>query len=375
MDKRLNIDNLTNAMEQAGLNSPALARELSVTRESVRKWLSGESFPRPDKLLRLGKAVGLAFGELVIKEDIHTPVVAFRKMRGTKTKDHHIENAQTMGRMLRHLVPYLPFDVLAMPPVLKEPSKKYDYLQQVTKMVRQEIHVGTVETIDFSHLIRHFSKLQAVVVPAMWGSKKVHENATHIYLPDSQTTWVYLNLDVNIHDFKFWMAHELGHCLAPELRGDEAEDFADAFAGTLLFPHELARKAYTMVSKLRGIKKKLEAIMQMADEHTISPWTIYKQTNFFATTEDLTPLQLEPEIHKWITRFNQRYLNVSATLFDGKMPPEASDFIDVTTDAFETPFFHVLGRYLKETHKGPGYVQTVMDIPLLDARGLHDALT
>jgi len=43
---------------------------------------------------------------------------------------------------------------------------------------------------------------------------------------------------VNIHDFKFWMAHELGHCLSPSLTGEDAEDFADGFVGALLFPKD-----------------------------------------------------------------------------------------------------------------------------------------
>ena len=81
----------------------------------------------------------------------------------------------------------------------------------------------------------------------LWGTKKTHENAIHIYLPDSQTTWVYLNLETNVHDFKFWMAHELGHCLSPSLSGNEAEDFADGFAGLLLFPKVLAESAYHQI--------------------------------------------------------------------------------------------------------------------------------
>lgn len=375
MDKRLNLEYLTSAMDKAGLNQAALARQLSVSRESVRKWLNGESLPRPDKLLRLGKLVGLSFSDLVIKEESDAPVVAFRKMRGTKTKDHHIEHAQTMGRMLRHLVPYLPFDVLSMPPVLKEPRCEYDYLQQAASLIRQEIHVNPTETINFQHLIRHFSKLQAVIIPVLWGSKKQHKNATHIYLPSSQTTWVYLNLDVNVHDFKFWMAHELGHCLAPQLRGEEAEDFADAFAGALLFPQQLSSNAYSKIRKSSGNKKQLQQIISLAEEHIISPWTIYTQTNFYAQTAGLPALELEPAIHAWTTRFNQKYLNTSDSLFDNEMPPEPSAYIDVTSDAFETPLFEMLSRYLKEQHKGPGFVQTAMDIPLLDARSLHDALT
>jgi hypothetical protein len=49
--------------------------------------------------------------------------------------------------------------------------------------------------------------------------------------------------------------------------------------------------------------------------------------------------------------------------------------MEAISQTFETPFFDVLGKYLREQHKGPGFVQTVMDIPLLDARSLHDVLT
>ncbi|HSH27553.1 MAG TPA: helix-turn-helix transcriptional regulator, partial [Wenzhouxiangella sp.] len=121
MEKHLNLDQLTQAMAARGLSQSALARSLSVSRESVRKWLNGENFPRPDKLLGLARALELSFQELVLRHDVAEPVVAFRKTRGSKTRDQHIENARTMGRMLRHLVPFLPFDVLAMPPVLKQP--------------------------------------------------------------------------------------------------------------------------------------------------------------------------------------------------------------------------------------------------------------
>lgn len=375
MDKRLDLDQLAGAMEKAGLNAAALARELSVSRESVSKWLGGESFPRPDKLLRLGKAVGLGFSQLVIREDPHAPVVAFRRMRSTKTTDAHVERARTMGHMLRHLVPFLPFDILSMPPVLKEPRCEYGYLQKVAEMVRLEIRAESAKAIDFQHLIRYFRNLQAVIVPVMWGSKKTHANATHIHLPDSQTTWVYLNLDVNIHDFKFWMAHELGHCLAPQLRGDEAEDFADAFAGALLFPDAMARDAWRNISRLRSARAQWKEIAALADEHTISPLTIYKQINCYAKTAGLEPLDLESTIHGWITLFNKEYLNVSATLFDGQLPPEPAAYVETVSKEFETPFFDILSRYLREENKGPGFVQTVMDIPLLDARSLHAELT
>ncbi len=375
MDKQLNLDQLNQAMSARGLNQSALARTMGVSRESVRKWLGGESFPRPDKLLGLAKNLGLTFQQLVVRHDEAAPVVAFRKTRGTKTRDHHVENAQTMGRMLRQLVPFLPFDVLAMPPVLKKPRVEYEYLRQAATLIRQEIHVEPLESLDFHHLIRHFRKLQAVLIPVLWGSKKVHENATHVYLPESQTTWIYLNLDVNVHDFKFWMAHELGHCLAPDLRGDEAEDFADAFAGMLLYPHERAMESYRTLAAFPDSKSQLTRLMRIAEEQLISPLTVYKQINACAQYLGEAPLDLEPGIYGWMTRFNQRHPNLSEAVFDGDLPPEPARYIETGSDLFETPFFQVLSQFLHQSGKGPGFVQTVLDIPLLDARGLHDALT
>ena len=126
-------------MDAAGLSQSAVAEALGVSREAVSQWLRAQSFPRPNKLLQLGRLLGLSFSELVRVEDPAAPRVAFRKMKGTKTQDHHIEKAQHIDRHLRHLVPYLPFDTLKMPPVLKAPSCDDAYLQQVTPEVRAEI--------------------------------------------------------------------------------------------------------------------------------------------------------------------------------------------------------------------------------------------
>jgi transcriptional regulator with XRE-family HTH domain len=381
MQKRLNTDKAQQAIDKAGLTQTAVADSLGVTKEAVSQWLLHKSFPRPNKLLQLGKLLNLAFDDLVINEDPYAPKVAFRKMRGTKTKDHHIEKAQEIGRFLRHLVPYLPFDSFEMPPVLKSPSCDYDYLRTVTAKVREDINLGPVECVDFTHLIRRFSELQAVVVPVMWGAKQRHENAVHIHLPDSGSTWVYLNLDTNIHDFKFWMAHELGHCLSPSLDGDDAEDFADAFAASLLYPHELAEKAYTSIMSQASPAAKITHVIGLADQLTISPWTVIGQVSKYAESTGQPQIQLSKSAFPGaVTNFNKKYKNLSEALFgntelDEHGHPSARDFIEKAEVAFETPFFDLLRKYLKEYDKGPGYVQTVLDMPLLDARSIHAELT
>lgn len=381
MQKRLNTDKAQQAIDKAGLTQTAVADALGVTKEAVSQWLLHKSFPRPNKLLQLGKLLNLSLDDLVIKEDPHAPKVAFRKMRGTKTKDHHIEKAQEIGRFLRHLVPYLPFDTFEMPPVLKSPSCDYDYLRTVTAKVREDINLGPIECVDFTHLIRRFRELQAVVVPVMWGAKQRHENAVHIHLPDSGSTWVYLNLDTNIHDFKFWMAHELGHCLSPSLEGDDAEDFADAFAASLLYPHELAEQAYTSIVSQGSQAAKITHVIGLADELTISPWTVINQVNKFAEAVGKPEIQLSKRAFPGaVTNFNKKYKNLSEALFgdnelDEHGHPSARDYIEKVEGAFETPFFDLLRKYLKEHDKGPGYVQTVLDMPLLDARSIHAELT
>ena len=381
MQKRLNTTKALKAIEKAGLTQTAVAKALDVSKEAVSQWLNAKSFPRPNKLLQLGKLLGLSFDDLVIKEDPHAPKVAFRKMRGTKTKDHHIEKAQEIGRFLGHLVPYLPFDTYEMPPVLKTPGCDYDYLCTVTAKVREDINLEAKECVDFTHLIRRFSELQAVVVPVMWGAKQRHENAVHIYLPDSGSTWVYLNLDANIHDFKFWMAHELGHCLSPSLEGDEAEDFADAFAASLLYPHEQAEKAYVSIRAQASPAAKINHVIELADQLTISPWTVIGQVNKYAESTGQPEIKLSKSAFPGaVTNFNKRYKNLSEALFgdtelDEHGKPSAREYIERTEDAFETSFFDLLRKYLKEHDKGPGFVQTVLDMPLLDARSIHAELT
>ncbi|MDP9687203.1 UNVERIFIED_ORG: transcriptional regulator with XRE-family HTH domain [Pseudomonas mohnii] len=380
MQKRLNLIKAKDAMGKAGLTQSALAERLEVSREAVSQWFSEKSFPRPNKLLQLGKLLALPFNELVVSEDPFAPKVAFRKMRGTKTKDHHIEKAQEIGRFLRQLTPFLPFDTLEMPPILKSPSCDYEYLCRATLKVREDVNLSATETVDFTHLIRRFSDLQAIIVPVLWGSKQRHENAVHIYLPDSQSTWVYLNLDTNIHDFKFWMAHELGHCLSPSLEGDEAEDFADAFAASLLYPHDLAAKEYINISQQSSIAAKISYVIGLADSLIISPYTVIGQVNQYAKHAGKPEIVLGNSFHGAVTNFNKKYLNLSAALFskvdlDSTGKPSARDYISNVENIFETKFFDMLRKYLKEHSKGAGFVQTVLDMPLLDARSIYTELT
>ena len=377
--RELHIRDIRLAMDRQGLTQTTVARKLSVSKEAVSQWLSEKSFPNPRNLMRLGVLLDLDLKDLVADDDPDAPRVAFRKKRGAVTKDHHIQKAKFIGCFLRNLVPYLPFDALRMPPVLKDPSCDYGYLRTVAADVRRELDVAPEEDIDFHHLLGRFRDLQAVVVPVLWGSRKNHENAMHIYLPDSKSTWVYLNLDVNVHDFKFWMAHELGHCMSPALEGDAAEDFADAFAAALLYPHEAAAQAYDFVAAARTAAGRIGKVLELADERTISPYTVIKQINRYAAAAGRPEVELGQAFGGAVTNFNKGYQNVSQALFrdadtDAGGHPSARDYIRTAEENLGSIFFGLLREYIRNSGKSASVVQTALDMTLLDARNVHAEL-
>jgi len=374
MEKKLNIQKISQSMDERGLNQAGLAQSLEVSRTIVSAWFKGRKFPRPDKLLKLGLELGLPFQDLVIKSvTASEPIVAFRKKGRRKTTDLHIENAKEIGQLLDVLTPYLPFEGLFLPPSLKAPKLDYNYIQKAAQRIRSEIKVKDGEPIAFEQMIGKLNNFDVVLIPVFHGRREHHENALHIFLPTSKTTWIFLNLDSNLHDFKFWMAHELGHVLSPSLVGDNAEDFADIFAQALLFPEMQAKKAYMSLNSLRSTRSKIREIIRLADSLTISPITVYKAINDYAAAFGLLELNLEPGIYATTTNFNKNYPNVSEILFDGK-PCSAADYIKKTKELFGSPFFEALRVYLSENEKSGGFIQSILNCSILDAKEIHAEL-
>ena len=375
-NKELNIEKITEKLESIGLSQSKLASELDVSRESVSKWLKNEKFPRPEKLLRLAQILQLSFDEIIVRlTREEEPVIAFRKKGRHKISKDYIGSAKHMGSLLEKLVPYLPFDNLSRPPSLIDPNLDYEYIHKVTQELRKEIGAIGESAIPFESLISYFSQFHAVIIPVFWGRKDQHENALHIYLPKTMTTWIYLNLDSRIHDFKFWMAHELGHVKAPDLEGDEAEDFADAFAGALLIDEETAKNEYLQLLRLRAIPKQINRLKETASKLIVSPLTVYYEINKYARYVNRPGIDLEKkqEIYRATTVFNKQFNTVSQALFDNKRPT-ASEYISCPRKLFQSPFFEALRSYLRENKKSAGFIQTILNLPLEDAHYLYEEL-
>jgi transcriptional regulator with XRE-family HTH domain len=372
MTNSLNIEKLSSQAEAKGHNQSSIAKTLGVSRETVSQWFKQEKYPRPDKLLKLARLLELSFSDLVIKlPEPNEPVVAFRKKGMHKITPEYVEQAKDMGRVLDVLVPYLPFDDQVQPATLRKPVSDYEYVHKAARRIREQISVQEGDEIHFEKLIDFFGELHAVLIPVHWGHKDKHENALHIHLPESHTTWIYLNLDCRLHDFKFWMTHELGHVLAPQLQGDDGEDFAEAFAGALLIPRELAETEYKRLSHLGNVGAQVNWVKNIAERLVISPVTVFMEINKFATFSNQPPLEFD--IHAAAANFNKSFKPVSEALF-GTKEPSASRYIASAKEAFDSPFFDILKKYLKTHRKSASFVQSILNIPFLDAQNVYEEL-
>ena len=375
-NKRLNLKRINLQLEKLGLTQAQVSSELAVSREAVSKWLKNRKFPRPDKLLRLAGLLQLSFDEIVTKiEAVDDPVVAFRKKGSHKISRDYIQDAKFKGSLLEKLVPYLPFDSFSRPPSLINPKSDYEYVQRVAKGIREDIGALEHSEIHFRSLISFFNKYHAVIIPVFWGNIQQHENALHIYLPKTMTTWIYLNLDSKIHDFKFWMAHELGHVKSPDLKEDMAEDFADAFAGALLVDEETARKQYVNLRRLGTIPKQINRLKQIARALVVSPITVYYEINKYAEHAKKPKIELETnqEIFKATSNFGKEYPTISQELFENRKPTP-SEYISCPKKTFDSPFFDALRAFLKDNKKPAGFIQSVLNLPLADAQLLYEEL-
>lgn len=372
MQKTIDRDLVKKALQNCGWTQKELAREIGVTSQAVTNWLQGTDFPRPDKLLKLATTLKLGFSDLVLGSDNDRPVIAFRKKGGARTTDTHILKALTMGALLKPLIPYLP-ELHALRVQIPMPTTQYDKLQATALEVRVRLGIDGSAVLSYEHLIDQFQTNGAVIVPVLWGEKQNYKNALHIFLPKEQATFVFLNLDTRLEDFKFWMAHELAHVYTPEIAGSEAgEDFADALAGALLFPRAIAEEVYPQVSRQRSTNGEIRELQLLAKAHSISLYSVFCEVNRYAKALNLPMLRCkEKDIHA--IRSSQRGKLVRESLFKSS-PPEPAAYIEAAQQIFHSAFFVAVQKMIAAQGTGAAYLQQIMDIPLSDATALHKEL-
>lgn len=275
MEMKLNLSVFnTERLSEKGMNASHVAKRLNVSRECVSKWLKGESMPKPDKLLQIGLLLGVAYNELVTRfGDAALPVVHFRKKQNRKQSEDDKAATDAMADFVRRIARFSTANAGISIAPLENPKPDYEYAAMAADFFRKQLNLP--RKLKSADLVHWFNLFRINLIPAFWGDDEYYGNALRISLPKEKSTWVVLNLDSKVTDFLFWMAHEIGHSIAPSLCDQAAEDFADAFAQSLLFPQGEADALY---GKLSGGKKSLAlpVILATARDWNASPYTIYQ---------------------------------------------------------------------------------------------------
>ncbi len=377
MQKRLNIELIKTQMNQLGFNQAKISNELKVSREAVSKWFKNESFPRPNLLLKLGKFLDLSYSDLVSTLPVVSePQIAFRKVKGAKTKFSHMKRAKENGFALQKLVPFLSTELLFKSETLYSPQNDYEYIQKSVNAIREH-HNFLQEKITIPEIIKSFFFNKVVLIPVLWGRKENHENSLYIFLPESSTYWVYVNLDTYHFDLKFWLIHELAHIFTPELHNNEkSEIFADNFAGAFLVPQNLAADVYKKVSNERSDNSKIRIIQSLAQQLEISPITIYKELNKFAIHYNKSCTVLIPENIFYSTNciFQKSFYLFSDSFFPTDNP-STKLYVSKTEEFFRTPIFQLLKKALRKSDYSRAFVETILNCPITDAYEIYDYLT
>ena len=370
----LNEALISAAMLRLGLNQANLADICSVSREAVSKWISGESIPRPANLRLLAQTLQTTVDQLVIRREEKQPVIAYRTRFREQVTGKAKARALEVGRHLRQLLPYIGGNRLFTPRVLENPSLDESYIRAAVEDIRLSLKLAATDSPSRAQLIDLLHEVGSIIVPVIWGQEKVgHENALSVYLPEVQKSWVVLNLAANQDDFKYWLAHELGHCLTlHKLRDQDGEDFAERFAQLLVFPDALAEQC---LHAIRTSSDPLREALYFASRHEVSVVTVVKSADRLAVTrgEAATGIASEGFYEEW-QKSRPNHPTVVMDLF-GTDSPTAEEFISKTRDVFRTLVFSAIAKMQQaQGGRSPAFIASAFNIDLAQAVALSVAV-
>ena len=367
--KTLNTVAISSKMEKLGMNQASIAEKLSVSREAVSNWLKNETMPRPPALLALSKLLNLPFDEIVSTDKTAIGSFAYRTNRNTKVTSEKATTADEMMHALTMMSSFFHFSSAFSVSTLTNPVLDYSYIQQIVTSIRSSMSVSNETHITEKQIFNYYKQFATVFVPVLWGRNG--DDGLHISLTDCPIHFIYLNLQKNNADFKFWILHELAHILTPSIASNIKEEFADEFAGAFLYPDSVAKEFYKTLTENKNTGIVINKIIAEASSWDISPITVFKQLQAYAAQNSLTPLNFN--IYPACQNYMKTVKLVSDILFNEESP-SVDKYIDQTKTYYETQIWDVLTKYLKESHKSAGFVQKLLNISYSDAKGVYDYL-
>lgn len=370
----LNIHAIEAAMLKIGLNGTTLAEACGVSKEATSNWLKGESIPRPSKLTRLAGALSLPVESLLLVAEPTQPVFAYRTRLNKPVTGPLREAAEDQARHLEQLLPFVEVDSDFEPPLLKRPSLEEERIRKAANAVRASLGLDYTDVLSTSQLENLLRTFGAILVPVLWGlNKEKHENALTVFLPESKTSWVVFNLGCKQDDYKYWLAHEYGHCLTLHgLSEEDGEIFSEKFAQHLVFPDEVAHEC---LEKIRANGDGPKRIQAYAERYGISVITVMRAVD--RLSEQLFGKKTGLEDKRFYAMWkSSRDINPSMVLeLFGTDSPPSQDYVEKTEARYKTKVFDALQKFQAvEGGRNPAFIASTLKIGLGDAVSLSHFL-
>lgn len=374
----LNLPAIKSAMANLGLTGSALAEKCEVSREAASNWLVGESTPRPSKLAKLAEVLGLSVDTLLeMENDTPEPVFAYRTKSNRAVSGASKLAAEELARHLQQVLPYVDPRSVFAPPQVVDPTLEEDHIRKVAESVRESLGLGPADPISNEQMISLFHSFGAFLVPVLWGlDKEQHENALSVYLPDSRASFVVFNLGCKQVDFKYWLAHEFGHCLSlHKLQGDDGEKYAETFAPCLVFPTAAARECLAAMQQVSTKALKLRVAQDYAERFGVSIVTVLKESDREAVTSQGVSTGLLDSGFWPVWNMNKGNLPSVAKALFGTDTPALEDYIAKSEAVYRTPIFKALTTFQRdEGGRNPAFIGNTLKVGLGDAIGLSYVL-
>lgn len=370
----LNITLIETAMRQLGFNGTTLADACAVSKEATSNWLKGESVPRPSKLVKLAEVLQLTVDKLLVVEERPAPLFAYRTKQNRPVTGEARDAASEMARHLEQLLPYVEDRSEFEPPLMRAPSLEDERIRNAAIAVRTSLRLSHTDVLTDEALESLFHTFGAFMVPVLWGlNKEKHENALTVYLPESKTSWVVFNLGCKQDDYKYWLAHEYGHCLTLHgLSEADGEVFAEAFAQHLVFPLEVAHEC---LEKVRKSSDPLGSAQEYATRYGISIVTVLKAVEKLA--EQLYGAELGLMTRSFWSGWSatrNRVPSVMQRIF-GTDAPSTGEYVTRAEAAYKTPVFKALAAFqAADGGRNPAFIANALKVGLGDAVSLSHTL-
>jgi transcriptional regulator with XRE-family HTH domain len=363
----LNIQAIEAAMHNLGLNGTSLAEACDVSKEATSNWLKGESIPRPRKLTCLSNVLGIPIESLLEVSEPVPPVFAYRTRLNKPVTGALREAAEDQASHLQQLLPFIEVDSEFEPPLLKNPSLEEERILKAANAVRSSLGLSHADVLSNYQLENLFRTFGAILVPVLWGlNKEKHENALTVFLSESKTSWVVFNLGCKQDDYKYWLAHEYGHCLTLHgLSEEQGEVFSEKFAQYLVFPNEVAHECLEVIRAQENGNRTIKAY---AEKYGISVITVLRAVD--RLSEQLFGVKTGLDTPGFYRAWKSQRCSVPSMAHEifGTDSPTSKDYVEKSESRFKTRVFEALQNLqLAEGGRNPAFIAGALKIGLGDA--------